>query len=198
MGVAVQQTFGIGLSFGFDHDRKLKPGETPSTRRLQARAAKSAIKRAQEIYDAATSKQMLDGIDVPAKRKIKAAELRKQSNEEMQYLATRLSELVPTNPCPTDVHSKPTKVEQFTKNEYVRTSKNELVIKQPKLGFGTVQVGVGSANESPSILFLLERYRQSQPQSSRVEFVEEWLKQNQNWTSTYDNRTHFGVKTELV
>jgi hypothetical protein len=51
LGIALQQTFGIGLSFDFDHNSKLGEGQSPSVHRLRARAVKSAIKRYHEIPD---------------------------------------------------------------------------------------------------------------------------------------------------
>ena len=51
LGIALQQTFGIGLSLDFDHSSKLNEGEAPSVHRLRARAVKSAIKRYNEIPD---------------------------------------------------------------------------------------------------------------------------------------------------
>lgn len=51
LGIALHQTFGIGLSFDFEHDSKVKEGEMPSVHRLRARAAKSAIKRYYQIPD---------------------------------------------------------------------------------------------------------------------------------------------------
>lgn len=51
LGIAFHRTFGIGLSFDFDHDTKLEDGEMPSVHRLRARAAKSAIKRYHQLPD---------------------------------------------------------------------------------------------------------------------------------------------------
>jgi len=95
LGVAVQQTFGIGLGFNYDHDQPLKKGEQPSLRRLQARAAKSAIRRAQQLYDPQRAKNELDNIVNTEERNARAAEMRKSAEEEMNFLAKRLSELVP-------------------------------------------------------------------------------------------------------
>lgn len=44
LGIAIHQTFGVGMSLDFDHSSSLRTGEEPSIHRLRARAAKSAIK----------------------------------------------------------------------------------------------------------------------------------------------------------
>ncbi len=186
--MAVQQTFGIGLGFGFDHMRPLAPGETPSTRRLQARAAKSAIKRAQEIYDPTATRQVLDAIHDPVERNRKATELRQQAEQEIQYLASRLSELIPTDPSP-DIRNSKTRVQQYAPNDFVRTSKNELVLIRPSGGAGS--------DDSPAIRFLLENYGKTRSENNQVDFVEAWVKQNREWTGQYDNSTDT-TKTELV
>lgn len=105
---------------------KMKDSEKPSTRRLQARAAKSAIKRVQEIYDAESVNAELDKIPDPRERNKKAAELRRAAEEEIKLLAQRLSELVPTDLCLDTGES--TKIEQYDSSSFHRTSKNEYVM----------------------------------------------------------------------
>ena len=62
LGIALQQTFGIGLSLDFDHNSKLNEGERPSIHRLRARAAKSAIRRYNQIPE------IFEGADVEKER----------------------------------------------------------------------------------------------------------------------------------
>jgi hypothetical protein len=161
LGVAVQQTFGIGLGYNFDHFSELKPGEAPSTRRLQARAAKSAIRRAQEIYDSEKVQQELDSIVDPEERERKRAEIRRDSENEIQYLAKRLSDLVPTDFSMDP--SRQTQVKQFVqqRRDYKRTSDHEIVMGPP-------------TDKSDSLDSLLGRDR-SDPLRDE-EFLEAWLK----------------------
>jgi hypothetical protein len=92
LGVAVQQTFGIGLGFKFDHTAPLKEGQRPSPRRLQARAAKSAIRRVQELYDAQQeNEEESDRLHDEAKTKRRQEEI----EEEKKLLARRLTDLIP-------------------------------------------------------------------------------------------------------
>eukprot|EP00980_Cylindrotheca_fusiformis_P003164 scaffold721_cov131-Cylindrotheca_fusiformis.AAC.54 len=133
LGVAVYRTFGIGLGYKFDHMRDLEKNEKPSTRRLQARAAKSAIKRVGELYDAAGAQKELDGIQDPKERNKRARELREQVDTEIKYLAKRLSELVPTAPS-SEFKDRVVQLRTFT-----RTSANELVVDGPFDDYSIIQ-----------------------------------------------------------
>ena len=89
---------GIGLGFEFDHMSYLNATQTPSARRLQARAAKSAVRRAQVIRSNFTrAREELDSIADPEARERRSLQLQRQADEEIRYLASRLSELVPTD-----------------------------------------------------------------------------------------------------
>jgi len=103
LGVAVQQVLKVGMSFDFDHDTKIPIGTKPSIHRLRARAAKSAIRRVQQIYQDVASQEdrlnQIDDVNLQNQEKIK---LRQQSEEEIQYLAQSLLELIPTNAPPPD------------------------------------------------------------------------------------------------
>lgn len=105
LGIAIQQTFGIGLGFNFDHMTKLKKNEIPSIRRLQARAAKSALYRANQI--------------------------RNHTNtfDEMEWMTSRLTELVPNDMSLANTCN--TTIEQFYDydDDYERASSNEYVIR---------------------------------------------------------------------
>lgn len=94
LGVAIQQTFGIGLGFTDGHMDPLPPDVEPSPRRLQARAAKSAILRLQEIYDTAVNID-LDSISNFEERERIKIELRRREEAEKLYLARQMTELIP-------------------------------------------------------------------------------------------------------
>lgn len=99
MGVAVQQTMGIGLSFDFDHATPLKKDEEPSVHRLRARAAKSAIKRLNEIPDEIEKKvQNIDSLEEQVKEGIRLAE--ESNKHELRHLANELITLIPIDAPP--------------------------------------------------------------------------------------------------
>lgn len=127
LGVAVQQTLGIGLGFNFDHDIPLKKGTKPSLRRLQARAAKSAIRRIQLLYDSAAKE--LDDIPDPGVRKTKALEIGKRIEEERKFLASRMTELVPTTNGGSDEFKERVLMKRFQHKQepqnFVRVSSHE-------------------------------------------------------------------------
>jgi hypothetical protein len=159
----VQQTFGIGLGYQFDHWTELKDGERPSARRLQARAGKSAVKRAQEIYDAAAAQKELDSVEDPKERSRKQAAMRRATEVEMAYIASTLSNLIPTD-LGLDT-KRPTKIQQFAKKrDYKRSSSHEMIIEE------------NPTADSSSLNSLL-----GQPDDNETdeEFVEAWLKRQQ-------------------
>ena len=94
LGVAIQQTFGIGLGFAAGHMDPLPPDADPSPRRLQARAAKSAILRLQNIYDTAIELD-IDSIDDYKERLAMKAEVRQREEAEKSFLARQMTELIP-------------------------------------------------------------------------------------------------------
>ena len=96
----MQQTLGIGLGFDYDHNTRLKRGETPTIHRLRSRAAKSAVKHVQQLYDPNTAKKQLEAVNDPKERARVAAEMRRNVQKEIDYLAESLLELTPTNAAP--------------------------------------------------------------------------------------------------
>jgi len=95
LGVAVQQTFGMGLSYTFDHFDALPSDQEPSLRRLQARAAKSSIKRVQQIYDnVLDDDKFLDNMNYKERENYKK-EVRERDEAEINHLKNELIELVP-------------------------------------------------------------------------------------------------------
>lgn len=161
MGVAVHQTFGIGLGFNFDHMSKLKENEYPSTRRLQARAAKSAIRRAQDIYDSVGAKSKLDEIEDPEERRQQAVQMRQETEDEISFLAERLSQLIPTDLSLDDRRN--TRIQQYAPTDYVKTSSNEYVNRSR-----AIETLRSNAKEEPDYL------------NQDNEFVDEWIKQSQD------------------
>lgn len=97
LGVAVYRTLGIGLGFNSDHMSKLNDTDVPSIRRLQSRAAKSAIKRVNELYRNTTATSELDQITDPIERQKRASLLNQDLENEIKYLADRLASLVPND-----------------------------------------------------------------------------------------------------
>lgn len=95
LGSAIYLSFGIGLDFRFDHKKRPPKGTEPSTRLLQARAAKSAHKRAVELYDAEGINRKLAQVTDPEERKRIKKEMSQETQDEVEYMARRLTELIP-------------------------------------------------------------------------------------------------------
>ena len=128
LGVAVQQTLGSGLGFNFDHDTPLKKGQTPSLRRLQARAAKSAIRRVQELYDADAAAKELAAIADPKERQARALKLRQETQQEIETLAQRLTDLVPSDNGPSTEFKDRFLMQRYKRTQaanFVRVSSHE-------------------------------------------------------------------------
>jgi len=104
LGVAVQQRLGIGLMFMQDHTRRLEPGEKPSARRLQARAAKSAVAHVSELYQQLNEKtaEIMQRIEDPTERQNEVDRIKQEVDNEVSALATRLSNLIPNEADPED------------------------------------------------------------------------------------------------
>lgn len=162
LGVGVQQTFGIGLGYNFDHVSKLKKGQRPSSRRLQARAAKSAIRRVQSIYDAQKVRKELDSIENENDRSLKKAELRRASDAEIAYLASQLSELIPADLI-LENKDRQTKIQQF-KRVYKKSSSHEIIVENTDTLSSSIQSLFNKTNDD---------------EQSDEEFVEAWLKRQQ-------------------
>ena len=101
LGVAIHRSFGIGLGFNYEHTTALKDGEEPSPRRLQARFAKSAIQRYNELNDAELAlirkmETLEDSSSEKEQCRIVLNKSKKEFDEEIKYLADKLTELVPT------------------------------------------------------------------------------------------------------
>jgi hypothetical protein len=95
-------------------------GSRPSTRRLQARAAKSAIRRVQQLYDPERTRLELEAIADPDERKRRAVELRHEAEEEVRYMADRLSALIPLDMALDNPQD--TRVDQYSTRFHLRDS----------------------------------------------------------------------------
>jgi hypothetical protein len=104
----------------------LEEDEQPTTRRLQARAAKSAIRRVQDIYDADKARAELATISDPVQRDKRALELQQLPADEIKQLADRLSKLIPTD-CSMD-RSKTASTQLYDARSFKRTSANNYVM----------------------------------------------------------------------
>lgn len=96
LGIAFQQTFGIGLSFDFDHDSLLKSGKQPSVHRLRARCAKSAIKYYHEIPNLVRLEMSSLNLASPLSKTILDKEIRRRRHQ-LKLSALQLTKLIPIN-----------------------------------------------------------------------------------------------------
>lgn len=136
LGVAVERTLGIGLGFNFKHMKPLTCQDTPSVRRLQARTAKSAVHHVQHLYNASASE--LDGIGNYKKRGRRQKELKVEIDKEVQYLAQKLTELVPTTD--SEEFEADEGFQIYLLRDYVKTGDNQYTLKHhlPQNGSSTV------------------------------------------------------------
>jgi hypothetical protein len=195
LGIAVYRTFGIGLGFNFDHTSALAPHEIPSTRRLQARAAKSALRRAQQIYNASAASKILDSISDVQERRVKAIELRAKAKVEMDTLAQRLSDLIPTDRALDD---GTTQVQQYASPDYVRTSTNEYMIR-PSYEHSAVIENLRRSVMKDEVDYLNPmKHSRNGTNSLGDEFIEEWEAQQQRSKLKAKNSTRGNDNDENV
>jgi hypothetical protein len=98
MGIALNVGFGLGLGFGDIKNITELVGKDPvkpSPRFLQIRAAQAAINRYNLLRDVALTKEILEKDLPPSEKEQKKKERDKRDKAELQYIAKRLSELVP-------------------------------------------------------------------------------------------------------
>lgn len=102
LGVAIYKAFGIGIGYNFDHMSEISEGEEPSPRRLQARAAKAALRRYNELNDAEqaliakiNNESSSSSKDQDHHQKL-LDDTKKEFDHEIDYLSGRLKELIPT------------------------------------------------------------------------------------------------------
>ena len=182
LGVAIQQTLGIGLAYSADHMTPLQEGEEPTSRRLQARTAKSAIRRVQAIYSGDTVKQELSSITDPDEREQKKKLMRQRSEVEIQYLRDALTNLVPID------DSDPIPVKIFREKSFKKISPNEfLVIEEDSHDVIPIddvsrKVMLNANNESSESVPPSQDCKESVT-GTDDDFIEAWQKQQRNGSS---------------
>ena len=95
LGIAVMKTLNAAMSFEYDHDTPLSSDTEVDIHRLRARAAKSAVRRAREIYNPEVASKFLDSIKDPMQRAQAAIKLKGEANDEIESLADDLMRLLP-------------------------------------------------------------------------------------------------------
>uniref|UniRef100_A0A7S4JS40 Uncharacterized protein n=2 Tax=Odontella aurita TaxID=265563 RepID=A0A7S4JS40_9STRA len=95
LGIAVQQTFGIGLNYDFDYDAPVEKGAKPSAHILRARAARSAIRHCRDLENSIDER--IGVIEDTEERMILGSKLSRQLSDEKRRLAKELLELTPTH-----------------------------------------------------------------------------------------------------
>lgn len=172
LGVAIQQTFGIGLAYDFDHMRPLDEGEKPTSRRLQARAAKSAVRRAQAIYESATEEnQRINSIVDTDERERMRSRNEYRMEKELEYIRKQLTDLIPND------NSEPIDFTIFTPRKRIRrVAKNHYVIETEK-GPGEEESGQLVARLRPAGKSTARMYkRREEQQPFGDSFVDAWKK----------------------
>jgi hypothetical protein len=181
LGVAVYRTLGIGLGFNYDHMSALNSTETPSIRRLQARAAKSAIRRVNELYNANAAQRILGQITDPVERTKRAIAMRQEAEMEVQQLANRLADLIPID---SDLSASSLQIEQYNSGSYMHTSKHQYTLpslqtESPALKKLFHEYIVQKTNSTKSETYDIDYLNPmgELDQSSDDEYITEWLKQ---------------------
>eukprot|EP00984_Skeletonema_dohrnii_P007654 scaffold2797_cov133-Skeletonema_dohrnii-CCMP3373.AAC.2 len=127
LGIAVQQTFGIGLSYDFEHF-DVPDEKDVSIHQMRARMAKSAVRRKREIDRKMKEElevlQRLKNNVVTSKTKDVAeeemkeveSEIRNRSINEIESMETAMLNLIPTNalaPAGTEKYASPIMVAEY-------------------------------------------------------------------------------------
>jgi len=128
LGIAVQQTFGVGLSYDFDHFDTPGSEDIISIHQMRARMAKSAVRRKREldrkVQDELEVLQRLRNNVVTLKTKDVAEEemklveneIRNRSITEVESMKTAMLNLIPTNalaPAGTEKYENPIMVAEY-------------------------------------------------------------------------------------
>ena len=155
LGVAVQQTFGIGISYDFDHFDSPEDGKEVSIHQLRARMAKSAVRRKREL-DAAMKKELdllrrlKDNVVTAANKdeatkEMKSVEqgIRERHDKEVNRIKDALMTLIPTNadaPKGTEQYDNPIMVAEYVD------------LKAPFQGGGEITATVESGPDTLSVV----------------------------------------------
>lgn len=127
LGIAVQQTFGIGLSYDFDHF-DTPDSEDISIHQMRARMAKSAVRRKRELdrkmkEELEVLQRLRDNVVTPKTKdvaedemKMVESEIRNRSIKEIESMKTAMLNLIPTNalaPAGTEKYESPIMVAEY-------------------------------------------------------------------------------------
>jgi len=156
--------------------------ELSASRRLQSRAAKSAIARAKKLYDLEAIRRKRESISDPVERKKRADEARRATDEEIRHMAERLSDLIPTDlSLGNDQLVAP--MEMYDLNSFKRTSSHEYVM---RAGSPTIQNLFRSLRNATglSAAYTIDYLNPmgnatSDNSTADDEFIEAWTKQQQ-------------------
>lgn len=128
LGVAVQQTFGIGLSFDFDHFDVPVDEANISIHQLRARMAKSAIRRKRELDNAMRNeldalRRLKDTVITPQNNEVAESDMksveqgiRERHADEIARMTHALCTLIPINadaPKGTERYDSPILIAQY-------------------------------------------------------------------------------------
>lgn len=128
LGVAVQQTFGIGLSFDFDHFDVPVDDASISIHQLRARMAKSAIRRKRELDNAMRNEldvlhRLKDNVITPQNNEVAESEMasveqsiRERHADELARMTHALCTLIPISadaPKGTERYDSPILIAQY-------------------------------------------------------------------------------------
>lgn len=143
LGVAVQQTFGIGLSYDFDHfDDPIDDAEV-SLHQLRARLAKSAVRRKLELDNAIRNEldvlhRLKNDVLTPLNKEVAESEMktveqgiRERYADEIDRMKRALCALIPTNadaPKGTDRYDSPILIAQYVDLKVAPTKQGEFKV----------------------------------------------------------------------
>lgn len=180
----------------FDHTTKLEPGQRLSTRRLQARAAKSAICRAREIYASIEAAEELQHLQDPLEREKRKQQMRQEAEQEIKFLAKRLSDLVPTDMSLDDQETN--KIEKRDTIRFEKTAPTEYV----------AHYDSNAPREESAVIqrLLYEQAKNRVEDESKTakfaeysDFIDEWFSRQQRLDDDEgDDCADSGIKTVLV
>jgi len=189
LGIAVQQTLGIGLSFDFDHDTVLEKGKVPSIHRLRSRAAKSAVKRINQIIKENNAR--LDKIQNIKDKEKEELRLCKKLHREKKKLSKALLDLIPYDAPPPEGENR--EVETYaTFEDSFNVNISQLALLNDPLDDNDIdlenKVLNDMNNSPPSSNFDFKPINNSTQVGDKNVFVSDWLKQNSMPGFTDDDR----------
>ena len=204
LGVAVQQTFDIGLSYDFDHFDAPADGDEISIHQLRARMAKSAIRRKRELDNAMnkeleTLHRLKENIvtatnnEDEAEREMKSVEqdIRRRHAEEISQMRDSLLTFIPTNaeaPKGTERYDNPILVAEYVD------------LKAPFEGRGELKETIGSAPDSLSMIenYVRNDFGDEAADAYRQEEIAARLKEKENLSKFREKYGELKEDDELV